>query len=95
MAQYTVQELKTALRAGVFTDLGGYPTYFITESGNVVSHEGVRKKFREYVQALIDDSWYLKSWRISHQEINYDDGELICDETNKRIPSAYAETEND
>lgn len=85
------QELKATLRAGGFAWPGGYPLYFIASDGAAVSFEAVREHLRWVVWSIrnhADDGW-----RIVGCAINYEDDELTCEHTNKRIPSAYGESE--
>lgn len=87
---YTVQDLKQALRGGEYTDLGGYPTYFYTSDGQAISHEAVKQNFRTIIEAMTDER-DRSGWAVMGQDINYEDKEMYCCHTNKRIPSAYAE----
>lgn len=85
------QELRAALRAGQFTDLGGYPLYFITSDGAALSFEAVRSELREVLESIthrVNDGW-----RVVACAINYENDELVCEHTGKPIPSAYGETE--
>jgi hypothetical protein len=94
----TLLEVKRALRDGVLRD-GGYPTYFITHDGAALSHAAVRKEWRQVVQ---DYLWKARTpgfrgtgWLVEAINVNWEDGDLICDVTGERIPSAYAEPEEE
>jgi len=89
----TLRQIKTLLRGGPFAWPGGYPMYFVTVSGDVLSFEAVRNRWREVVYSHLRG--LCDSWRITALEINYEDGALFCDDSGKRIPSAYAEDGND
>lgn len=70
------------------TDLGGYPLYYVTADGGVLSPEAVREN-----QALTNDP-DDKQWYVVRAEVNYEDPDLYCEHTGERIPSAYAEPED-
>lgn len=86
----TTAELKACLRAGRYTGLGGYPLYFITADGAALSFEAVRQELRQILQAIADNDT-RGGWRVVDIDINYEDNELFCDHTGKRIESAYGE----
>ncbi len=86
----SVSDLKATLRAGQHTSLGGYPLFFILADGATLSFEAARDNFRQVVG---DFMTHDKQWRPVACEINYEDADLYCDHTGKRIPSAYAEPE--
>lgn len=84
----TLTDVKAALRAGPYAWPGGYQMYFITRDGAALSFEAVREQFRNIVYDFLHD--VSTGWRVEAVEINYEDGDLFCAHTNKRIPSAYA-----
>lgn len=86
-----LQMVKAALRQGAYTDLGGYPLYFITRDGAALSFEAAREQFRNVVWDHLNHT--STGWRIDGLAVNYEDADLFCDHTGKRIPSAYAEVE--
>lgn len=83
----TVAEFKAALRHGQTTDFGGYPLYFIASDGEAVSFEAARDNFAQIVDSIANG--HRDGWRIVGQEINYEDEDLFCAHTGKRIASAY------
>ncbi len=86
---YTTQDLKQQLRGGDYAWPGGYPLFFITSDGAALSFEAVRENIRSVFDSMrngIDDGW-----RVVGCEANWEDPELFCDHTGKRIESAYAE----
>lgn len=86
---YTVEQFNAQLTSGAFAWPGGYPLYFITSDGGALSFESATKN-ADLIRAAItdkDDS----GWRVVGCEVNWEDAELYCDDTGKRIPSAYAE----
>lgn len=85
----TLLEIKSALRSGQYAWPGGYPCYFVTQDGAALSFDAVRLEWRQIVQ---DYLWGRNTgWMIAGIAINFEDPELYCDHTNKRIESAYAE----
>ena len=88
----TVADLKATLRAGRFTQRGGYPLYFLASDGAPLAFDTVRAEFRIIAESIQrrDDS----GWRVVACDINYEDPDLYCAHTNHRIESAYAEPED-
>lgn len=84
------QELKAALRAGCFAWPGGYPIYFLTNEGEALSFEGVRDRLREELCAIQN----RERERIVACDINWEDSELYCAHSGKRIESAYTEPDD-
>lgn len=87
----TLTLVKAALRAGPYTDLGGYPLYFTTMDGAALSYDAVREQFAQVCGDHMDGT--STGWRITGVAINYEDATLTCDHTGKPIPSAYGEEE--
>jgi hypothetical protein len=97
---YTVKNLMRDLRAGKFTSIGCYPTYFITADGAPLSHEAVRENLwivaratRACVKMGSHCGRDSMQWAVVCCEINWEDSDLRCSHTGKRIESAYAEPE--
>lgn len=86
----TSNDLKNALRNGKYTWPGGYPLYFITCDGEPLSFESV---LQEYKQVLRDvrNKENAYGWRVIACEVNWEDENLICAHSGKRIESAYCE----
>lgn len=70
------------------TELGGYPLFYLTADGGVLSPEAVIENI-DLTNDPNDKQWYVVA-----VDVNYEDPDLICDHTGKRIPSAYAEPED-
>ena len=68
----------------------GYPFFFITDDGGVLSEEAVEAN-REEIDEAIRTKDSTGGWRVVGVEINYEDDALYCDHTGERIQSAYAE----
>jgi hypothetical protein len=84
-----IQRVKGVLRAGEFTDVGGYPLYFVTRDGAALSFDAVRAEFAQVCEAFNADA--STGWLLDHVAVNYEDADLVCDHTGKPIPSAYGE----
>ena len=89
----TTHDLKAALRAGRYTDLGGYPLYFVASDGAALSFESVRSELWQVLDSIRNG--HNDGWRVVGVEINYEDSELYCDHSGERIESAYAEPDGD
>lgn len=86
----SLRQVKEILRSGEYTNLGGYPLYFIAADNEALSFEAVRERFRTVVADTLGMSG-MRDFKIVGCEINYEDADLYCAHTGKRIPSAYAE----
>lgn len=87
----TISDFRRAMRYGGYAWPGGYPTYFVTSDGEALSFEAARENARLVLESIahrMDDGW-----RVVYLDINYEDGELYCAHTGKRIESAYAEAD--
>ena len=69
------------------TDLGGYPVYYVTKDGGILSPEAVLENL-QLTNDPEDAQWYVVA-----SEVNYEDQDLFCDHTGKRIESAYGDPE--
>jgi hypothetical protein len=92
---YTVKELMRDLRAGKFTSIGSYPTFFVTTDGEALSHEAVRENLWQVARATRDYDAHcapdLAQWALIGADVNWENPDLRCGHTGKRIESAYAE----
>lgn len=86
---FTTKNLKEALRQGPYTFPGCYPIYFITSDASALSYKAVRQNYKLILRAIKDRD--NTGWRVVGTDINYEDQQLICDETGERIPCAYGE----
>ncbi len=89
MQSYTVKDMKVQLRAGQFAFPGGYPLYFLTSDGEALSFEAVRSQFKQVCQSI--KHRYQDGWQVVACDVNWEDGDLTCAHTGKRIESAYAD----
>lgn len=84
-----VFDFNKSLDMGPYAWPGGYPFYFITADGGVLSWKTAIDE-----QSLIRDAiigGYDPQWEIVAMVINYEDNNLYCDHTGKKIESAYGD----
>lgn len=82
-----LNDVKATLRAGKYAWPGGYPMYFITADGGVLSFEAAQAEFHQVAWDWLHNG--NTGWRIVGCEINYEDTNLICDHTNEPIEAAF------
>ena len=87
---FTVADLKKELRDGAYAWPGGYPKYFIQSGGDAISFDAVKANFRTIIEAMTTER-DRSGWAVVGVDCNWEDPELYCSVTNKRIESAYAE----
>jgi hypothetical protein len=69
---------------------GGYPRYFITSDGAALSFESARHNIDAVIDSIkenLDDGWQIVAC-----DVNWEDADLYCEDTGKRIESAYSES---
>lgn len=86
-------DVKACLRAGAYTDVGGYPLYFITRDGAALSFAAVREQFKSVCYDFLEDA--STGWRVEAVEVNWEDFDLRCDHTGARIDSAHGEPDEE
>lgn len=82
-------DLKNALRNGPYAWPGGYPLFFITSDGAALSFDAVRQEIRQVIWSMrhgVNDGW-----RVVAVDVNWEDSDLTCEHTGKRIGCAYGE----
>lgn len=90
----TVKDLCNAMRQGKYTSVGSYPTFYLTADGGVLSYESVCANLWQIARAVRDGKGaYNDQWRIVACDVNWEDPALFCDDSGKRIESAYAESD--
>ena len=83
----TPRDLLETLAAGPYAWPGGYPMYFITQDGCALSFDAVKKSALAKARDIKERSFDRVVWA----DVNYEDGNLYCDETGEPIPSAYGD----
>lgn len=84
----TVTWFLQTVRTGRYAD-GGYPKYWLTSDGATLSHEACLSNCGRIARAIRDGS--SCGWRVVGCDINWEDPDMRCDDTGKRIESAYAD----
>lgn len=87
----TVSDFEQALANGPFAWPGGYPIFFIFSDGDVLCFEAAKAERELIAEAIAEKS--CNGWRVVACEVNWENPELFCAHTGKRIESAYAEDE--
>ncbi len=87
----TISDFRAAIRHGSHAWPGGYPVYFVMADGEALSFEAAKRERRLLLDALAYPEYNRNDWRPVALEINWEDGNLICSHTDRRIESAYAE----
>lgn len=85
----TVHDFRRAIRNGAYAWPGGYPLYFVTSDGGVLSFDAARANRRLILESVSAHS--NDGWRVIGVDVNWEDDSLYCDDTGARIPSAYGD----
>jgi hypothetical protein len=85
----TAKEFTKQLENGAHAWPGGYPLFFITNDGAALSFDAAKENHELITESIADDC--NDGWRVIAIDVNWEDGELICDHSGERIESAYAE----
>jgi hypothetical protein len=88
----SIGDFRKAIRNGKFAWPGGYPMFFVMDDGEAISFEAAKAERRNILEALAADHAH-DGWKPVAFEINWEDADLYCAHTGKRIESAYAEPE--
>jgi len=83
----TGMQLRATLRNGPYAWPGGYPLYFITNDGSALSFEGVLDRLESEIREIRNRF----SGRIVACDVNWEDNDLFCEITGKRIECAYGD----
>jgi hypothetical protein len=72
---------------------GGYPIYYITKDSGVLCPKCANDNSNRTIDGDDDDCPDDAQWLIVAAEVNWEDGDMTCDNCAKRIESAYTEKE--
>lgn len=89
----TVADLDEAIASGKYTSVGGYPIYFITDDGGVLSYDTVKEEYDQIAESVRDQ--LSDGWNVTAADINWEDTELLDDHTGNPIESAYGDDDDD
>ena len=81
--------LKEHIRHGKYAWPGGYPVYFLTDDGEVLSYDAVKENYRQVLSAVKNND--NNGWKVIAADVNWEDGFLYCSHTGNKIESAYGE----
>lgn len=87
----SISDFRAAVRNGAYAWPGGYPLYFVTSDGAALSFDAAKAERRNILDSIAHR--LSDGWRVIGMDINWEDANLYCDHTGKRIESAYAEEE--
>ena len=83
----SISDFRKAMRNGPYAWPGGYPCYFITIDGAALSFKAAKADRRLILEAIRDRD--NSGWRVVALDINYENGDLVCDHTGEAIEAAY------
>ena len=83
-----LSKIKDLLRNGSYAWPGGYPMFFLACDGEALSFEAVGQEFRQIVWAHMHHD-ARSNWALCGYDVNWEDANLHCAHTGKRIESAY------
>ncbi len=89
-AAAVLSQVKRALR-DKYAWPGGYPLYVVMADGEALDTEAAREEWHNIVYSTLGG--LCDGWRAAGADINWEDGELYCAHSGRRIESAYAEPE--
>ena len=88
----TLEQIKEQLREGNYTFPGCYPKYFVTWDGMPLSFIEAKNNFAEICRAHITQDTN-SGWYLAGVDINWEDEDLRCIHSNKKIECAYPSDE--
>lgn len=89
MTNYTIADFRRDYQAGEYAWPGGYPRYFITSDGAALDFETAKSCRRYILESIRDD--LRDGWQVVGCAINWEDEHLYCDNSGRKIPSAYGD----
>src|SRR6266581_3178159 len=85
----TVNDLREALKPHTYC----YGTFFVTNEGEVLSVKAVKNNIKDVIRAIkFPDN--NSTWKLTYCDINWENQELYCEETNERIEPIYSVEES-
>ena len=86
----TITQFRRLMREGQYAWPGGYPRYFVTTDGGVLSFEAAKECRRQILEALARQD-QRSGWGVAGVDINWEDPDLVCDHSGQRIECAYGD----
>lgn len=90
MPRYKYDQFIKDLAGGAYAWPGGYPLYFITADGEALSFESAQANQGLILEA-INTADISSGWQVIGCDVNWEDTQLICAHSNKKIQSAYGD----
>jgi hypothetical protein len=88
----TVANFDAALESGKYAWPGGYPCFFVCADGEALSFDAAKDN-ADLIRADIEANG--GDWRVVAFDVNWEDTDLYCSQTNEKIESAYGEDVGD
>ena len=82
--------IKDQLRDGPYAWPGGYPKFFLCADGETLSFGAAHQNFKQIAHAHCYPAYGARDWTLVGYDVNWEDGEMVCAHSGKRIESAYA-----
>lgn len=77
-----------------FSDIGGYPVYYLAADGEALCAPCVNAHTSEIAAAIAAGPQTVNDdWRLIASDVNYENAHLNCDHCGKGIPPAYLSAE--
>jgi hypothetical protein len=86
----SISDFRRAIRNGAYAWPGGYPTFFITIDGAILSFNAARDCRRKILEAIASKD-KGSGWMVCGVDTNLERGELYCEHTGEKIDSAYSD----
>jgi hypothetical protein len=87
-----VFDFNKALDIGPYAWPGGYPHYFLCSDLEPLSFESAKKNAGLIRDAIIAND-KRSGWMVIAMDINWEDNDLVCYHSNKKIQSAYGDSD--
>lgn len=91
--------LMGTLKAGRYTSVGSYPTYWRTQCGATLCYKCVRENAAQIGRSIRDNKICglrdTDGYCVVAHDVNWEDASMHCDDCGQRIESAYAEDQAD
>lgn len=89
----SISDFRRAVRNGPYAWPGGYPLYWLMDDGMSCAFDVAKTERRNMLEALCNKA--RNGWCPIALEVNWEDGNMYCAHTGKRIESAYAEPDSE
>lgn len=88
----SISDFRRAMRNGQYAWPGGYQLYFVMADGEALSFQAARANVRQILEAICArDIRPRDQWLPLGVEVNWEDNDLRCCDSDELIPAAYGE----